>query len=131
MHNTSDRSLIIGTYMTDPSDDVIGEDGKVKAGSFYYSGMRPGRIDEIIVIPFPDKENRHLILSCYLKEELITDEILEATKGMTGAYLKEFSTRLLAHGFNSWEREIESIRASLPVSYDSNDNNLDEEFSDE
>jgi len=108
-------SLIIGTYMKDdiPSDDI--ED--LKPGELYFTGMRPGRIDDVILIPRPNYEARKEILKFYLKEEP-PQKMVVGTVGLTGAYLKELSYRIENHGgMDSWEEELKRLTIFLPVQY--------------
>lgn len=121
MHGIPGRSLVIGTYMITVDEKFRDDEGKMIPGSFYFPGMRPGRIDEFIFLSFPDREERRNILLSYMDESMLTDDILDATENMTGAYLKELSTRLKIHGTDSWEDEIDSLRASLPVSQKDDD----------
>ncbi len=110
------KTLIISTYMLEPKDQyLVGDNGVVKPGTFYFPGMRPGRIDEIIFLPPPDKINRRKILLCYMKPEYVTEEILENSRGLSGAYLKELATRIETHGFDSWKQEINNLFMSSPI----------------
>ncbi len=110
------KTIVIATYMLEPKDQyIVNSKGIVEPGTFYFPGMRPGRIDETVFIPPPDKINRQNILRCYMKEEYITDAVLDKTKGLSGAYLKELATRIEAHGFENWELEADNLFMSSPV----------------
>jgi hypothetical protein len=58
---------------------------------------RPGRVDQIITIPLPDRENRQRLLSHFARSVRIAldnwEEVLAATEGTTPAMLKEIVKR--------------------------------------
>jgi ATP-dependent 26S proteasome regulatory subunit len=58
---------------------------------------RPGRVDQIIQIPLPDRQERELLLRKFAHnlglEEAGLQEVLEATAGTTPAVLKEIVKR--------------------------------------
>lgn len=98
------------------------QDGDDRGGQ-YFSGMRPGRIDEVIKLKRPSDRMRRLILLHYLggEEEAakvgvkgVLDDIVERCGGLTGAYLKEVAYRLRVHGIKSYKSEIINIKASCP-----------------
>jgi plasmid stabilization system protein ParE len=89
-------------------------------GDSYYEGMRPGRLDELIVISRPDKRNRDMILRYYYRQfgvapdPEVREEILEATRGLSGAYLRELARRLQVHGVSDWEHEVQQLWRCAP-----------------
>ncbi len=138
--NNSADTLIILTYMVQDDKEVVNANGELIPGSLYFPGLRPGRIDEILVLELPDNEERKTILSCYMKEELISEEIIKETNGMSGAYLKEFAKRINAHGIEFWRKEVIVLKAHMPVKKteieaiteeDNDDNEEDEDFEDD
>ncbi len=96
MHDMSKESgfLIIGTVM----------DSTPKR-----TGMRPGRVDRWIRIPLPDAAFRREILSMYLDHEPDTD-MVTATAGLSGAYLKELTKRIKRGSW--WRREVADLLIS-------------------
>lgn len=61
--------------------------------------LRPGRVDEIIDFPLPDAEDRREILRGYCQSFSIPwsdefDAVVEASEGLTGAFLKETALQL-------------------------------------
>jgi hypothetical protein len=61
--------------------------------------LRPGRIDEIIEFDPPDGEERKSIIQGYLEEFKVTGDLdlaklVEATDGLTAAYLREVALQL-------------------------------------
>jgi len=113
------RSLIFVTMMTEDPDD------EPKPGSFYLSGMRPGRIDEVHHLRLPDADARRHLLRFYARQqwddgvpdgfEHILPELVERTAGMSGAYLSALVERIGTHGIDSWEVELDQVRWSSPA----------------
>lgn len=107
--------MVMGTLMV---DDVTIEEMQ-KPGKLYWPGMRPGRIDEIILMPLPDAAKRAKVLSLYLGKAGLPQTHLEAfvdaTEGLSGAYLARFVDRLQLHGMGSWEHEVERLRWQAPT----------------
>jgi hypothetical protein len=103
--------LIIITRMVDLSE-------KIKRGDSFIEGFRPGRIDEVINLYPPDREDRDLILRTNFKDNIPREEIysliLDKTKGLTGAYLAEIAKRISLYGEEHWEEELESILYFAP-----------------
>jgi len=94
-----------------------------------FSGMRPGRIDEIFRLSFPSPLVRETILLHYLGyanrdvaieglaiKESTWEDILERTDKMTGAFLAEVARRFMVHGLDTYKREIASVRSQIPKS---------------
>lgn len=113
------RSLIFVTMMTEDPDD------EPKPGSFYLSGMRPGRIDEVHHLSLPDPDGRRELLLFYAAQQwpdgvpdgfdVILDALVERTAGMSGAYLSALVERIGTHGIDSWEVELDQVRWSSPA----------------
>lgn len=113
--------LVVATLMLENGYGRVRRDGD---GSNYYSGMRPGRLDEVVEVKRPDKRIREEILLHYLggkekAEELgVTKGVLAAIvakcEGLTGAYLREVVHRLEIHGVGKWTAEVASVKAAAP-----------------
>jgi len=108
--------LVIVTMMTDYADSPK---KALKMGEWHFSGMRPGRIDEILTFFLPNKRERDMILRNYLEisEGRICEpweDILGMTKGLSGAYLGEVARRLTVHGFDSYKEEIQNVLRAAP-----------------
>lgn len=102
------------TILTLMDDDV-----EIRPGGCYFAGMRPGRIDDVVVLRPPDAMNRDLILRHYYNEMCIPpptahEKIVQRTEGMTAAYLREVAVRARAFGDVGIEREMEVIRYMAP-----------------
>jgi len=107
------RCLVIATMMTG-----IEKQGKPKPGSWHFPGMRPDRIDEMFTFYPPDMQRRAKILQSYMgptADLALVSEIACRTDGLTGAYLMEIAHRLLTHGTDEWEHEVESVMWAAPV----------------
>jgi len=87
-------------------------------GGMYVEGLRPGRIDEVITLRTPEKEDRNLILRHYFENDLpsceVYEELLERTEGLTGAYLAEVVDRIRTNGIEYWEEELENVLYFAP-----------------
>lgn len=104
------------TYMTVP-DEAPDPNRKDPTGSMHVPyGLRPGRIDEYIYLPPPAFEDRRSILDLYLKTPA-TPELLTATEGLTGAYLKRIALNLNIFGYEDWEGEVARLRAAAPEAF--------------
>lgn len=95
-------------------------------GANYFSGMRPGRIDEVVIVKTPSPSVRDRILLHYLGGEEglsalsitkgVFSDIVRRTDGLTGAYLGEVAHRLKVHGVKNYKSEIQSVKAAAPSS---------------
>lgn len=107
--------LVIATYMNEDVKQLLSG----KPGSLYWPGMRPGRVDEIMVIPPPQEVKRDAILRFYLKDTLIPEEafgpLLKATDGFTGAFLKELAYRITKRGWDTWEAQVVNLKCQAPA----------------
>ena len=105
--------IIIVTMMTEKAPEDL------KRGALCFPGMRPGRIDETFVLGYPSLEDRVRILTHYLgigpDTEGLIPKVAGATEGVTGAYLREISRRLILHGYGSWEEEVTNVLRTAPV----------------
>lgn len=108
--------LVIVTMMI-PTDSKK----KPEMGDYYFSGMRPGRIDEVFTFFLPDAEDRDIILKHYYSEMGIRSiqartqkAIVKATNGLSGAYLGEVARRIKIHGVKGWKSEVENVRLTAP-----------------
>jgi len=107
-----ESSLIIGTLM----DDSV-QGGTQRNGADYFSGMRPGRVDEIIWIKRPEFKDRRKILSYYINSKVdrkVMSDIVNNTRGLTGAYLKEVANRVNIYGLDTWKNEVKAIKYAAP-----------------
>jgi len=107
--------LVIATFMDEDVKKLLSG----KPGSLYWPGMRPGRVDEIQVIPPPEKDKREAILRFYLQgtkiPPVVFEQLLEATENFTGAFLKELAHRISKRGWDTWETEVSNLRCQVPA----------------
>ena len=109
------------TFMEDPGQVYRRGQGGEGKGRNSFGGIRPGRVDETARLKAPDKRIRRAILEAYGSEERLGltgedwDKLLEATQGLTGAYLRELVDRLAHHGTKKWQKEVESLLWQSPV----------------
>lgn len=114
LHSVS--RLVMLTWMT-PSDDV-------KPKSLGAIGMRPGRIDEVVRLRVPSKDETKVILLHYFDEaglkvsESAFNRIVKVCSGLSGAYLKEVAHRLSTHGVDGWEVEVKNLMEQYNLSVD-------------
>ena len=99
--------LLIATFM---------EDDPAKA-RFYWPGMRPGRIDHLVVLGYPDADKRMAVLGHYLNRyrariRTPSEELIEATAGLTPAYLARLARRVSRGG--DWAAYLEQLRLQAP-----------------
>ncbi|KAM0676110.1 AAA ATPase cdc48 [Gurleya vavrai] len=69
--------------------------------------MRPGRLDQLVYIPLPDRESRKSILHACLKktplnQDINLDSIADATDGFSGADLTEICQRSCRMAIREW-----------------------------
>jgi len=87
-------------------------------GRFYYSGMRPGRVDEIILLPPPGDVEREVVLRHYSRVFNVDlppmKDLVPATAGLTPAYLREVVDRIARFGLSTWKGEVETVRLTAP-----------------
>lgn len=89
-------------------------------GGGWIEGLRPGRVDEVFTLNFPEKEDRDLILGYYCQKMAVDispelkEKLVEGTEGLTGAYIKDLIYRLSVHGLEGWEDELESLLYMAP-----------------
>ena len=80
--------------------------------------LRPGRFDEVIYVPLPDRESRKQILNLRLKgvpceKDLDVETLLNFTEGYNGAdvdYLCEKAKAVAINQLISGERQEKSLR---------------------
>ncbi len=107
--------LVIITMMAD-----VGSKASIYRGQNYVEGMRPGRIDEIVLLYPPSKQERSEILEHYYglfdieTTPQLHGAIVSKTRGLTGAYLREVAERLAVHGSKGILKEIEGVLQSAP-----------------
>ena len=107
--------LVILTHMQEKLPTI-----PYKRGAGYNEGLRPGRIDERFVLPPPDKTYRKKILLFYMNEygvklpDIIVDDIVKETQGVTGAYLKDIIYRLSVQGIGDWRTELKYALYTAP-----------------
>jgi ATPase family associated with various cellular activities (AAA) len=107
--------LVIATKMEDVPV------GDPRRAEHYVQGMRPGRVDEVVVISMPDDKKRDEILRHYYGEYGIETPdqrgqraIVRMTKGLTGAYLREVVERIQVHGVDNVKPEIVNVLQTAP-----------------
>lgn len=115
----SDKSVVIITMM----ENLAREGKEVMGSSYFFHGMRPGRIDDSLFIAPPNKKEREDVFRFYLEmydvelnDKLIL-KIAEKTKGLTEAYLKEISKRISMHNCMTWKSiwyEIKDVMKTSP-----------------
>lgn len=88
------------------------EPGDLAPGSLYWPGVRPGRIEKIVVLRPPDLADRRAIL----RHAGLGGEILEtacaASEGLTGAYLCALARRVL--GGEELTTAVAMVRRQAP-----------------
>jgi hypothetical protein len=113
--------LVIGTVM----QDRAGRSVDSRDGADYFSGMRPGRVDEVVHLKRPSPKLRERILLDYLGGvdaaariglgPALLSEIVAATDGLTGAYLMDLAVnRLMVHGVATWKSEVAALKRQAP-----------------
>jgi len=116
--------LLIATLMNEPGRRR--DEDHDRDGANYFSGCRPGRIDEVVIVKKPSPRVREQILLHYLGGEEagaaigvtkgILANVVKRCEGLTGAYLGEVAHRLKVHGVKNYKSEIQSVRAAAPHS---------------
>lgn len=108
---------IITTLMTsadaNPSSDV---------GSVYFPGMRPGRIDDVFTLTYPNLAERREILDDLYFEHTgyrirpnVLNEMAQAIGYFSFAYLESFVERLVVYGIPCWKEELASLKMMSPI----------------
>jgi len=109
--------LVIATMMANTGGE---QDKKPEQGGWYFPGMRPGRIDKILTLYLHDAEERNSILQSYylefggMEDYPLWSRIVDATEGLSGAYLMEIARRLAVFGFDDWRDTVDELRRSAP-----------------
>lgn len=108
---------VITTLMTSATANPPTE-----AGSVYFPGMRPGRIDDVFTLSYPTLEERREILAhVYFKlaGRLLPSDVLEeiaaATEYLSFAYLESFIERVVVYGVSAWKEELAGLRMMAPI----------------
>lgn len=90
-------------------------------GIWYAPGMRPGgRVDEFWSFGPPDAEVRGRILDHYARDlglnikDKTRLKIIEATNGLTGAYIGNVALRLATFGVKNWREEVDAVLWTAP-----------------
>ena len=112
----------VGTSANDSTIVVIAATNK--PWSIDSAFLRPGRFDEKIYIPLPDKEARIKLFEIKLKgiptEELDFEELAKLTNGFNGADITEFCERLKMQAINqsikTGEEHLITMEDALNVS---------------
>jgi hypothetical protein len=87
-------SLVVITVMLDQFLTLE----EMQAGDMYWSGMRPGRIDQFVFIGKLSAADRERVLDLYDCPVAALAEAVEATHGLSAAYLREVALRLSRGG---------------------------------
>ncbi len=84
---------------------------------------RPGRFDVKVEMPYPDKDDRHQMIHSFLKSHCacfdktvtpeIFDHVLEATDGMTGAYIKDLVKCAIINAVNEGRCDMDGKRVDI------------------
>lgn len=104
------RVPVILTIMDD-SARIVRRAQNLPQGTFYYAGLRPGRVDVIEPVLPPTLADRKAILAHYGVSN-ISDDLLKKCNGLPGAYLAELALRLQSGA--DPERTIRQLRACAP-----------------
>lgn len=88
-------------------------------------GFRPGRIDEVIVVDYPDAIKRRDIFKHYLGFDA-PEELIEMSNGLTGAYIMDISERIKLFGIDNWKEEVSRI-LSIFRGPEDDDDEIDED----
>ena len=112
--------MVIMTYM---KDDIGFEE--LKPGDVYWPGLRPGRVDDLIIIHPPKEEDRKIILAHFQCPSDLLEEAAKESEGLTGAFLKELAFRL-QQGFPVKE-SIQRLRLQAPRGFTKQKENEDED----
>lgn len=89
--------------------------------------LRPGRIDEIIDFECPDDRDRALIIAGYMEQFGIDasrniNDIVEASKGLSPAYLREIALQLK---YKSPDKIVKIIKKMVSISSESEEDEYD------
>lgn len=114
--------LLVATLMSDSR--ILADQVEPRDGANYYSGMRPGRIDEVVIVKRPSPRVREQILLHYLGgadamaalgvTKGVLADMVRRCDGLTGAYLGEVAHRVKVHGVKNYKSEIQSVKAAAP-----------------
>jgi len=77
--------------------------------------LRPGRFDELVYVPVPEREGRLQILKIHMREmplgaDVDVDSLAERTQGYTGADLEDLTRRA---GLNALREDLEANRIDM------------------
>jgi len=101
--------LVIITVMLDEFLSVE----EMEAGAMYWSGMRPGRIDQFVFIGKLDDGDRAKVLDLYGCPPSLLAEAVAGTGCLSAAYLRETALRLKAGG--DLATTLRDIRLQAPI----------------
>ncbi len=80
-------------------------------------GLRPGRIDEVFVLDYPDESARAELLRTFNASGVLGEpqilELAKRTVQFTGAYLQELVKRITVHGRDSYRTEVKYMVGEL------------------
>lgn len=114
--------LVVCTFM----DDSIVSVDQLKPGVFYYPGMRSGRVDQVIFMGPPNRDERFSILRHYGLSFEVACEVSLLTDGLTGAYLKEVANRILVKKEQP-SHAVNLIRLQAPIAMSKSKDQDDDE----
>lgn len=106
-------SGLVSVILTVMEDNVAIRKGRGYNGDFYYSGLRPGRIDSVLFLLPPNDKWRRIIL----EKNGVPDpnpNLIKRTNGLPGAYLVALAQQLQADG-KGWEAKVKTLRLTSPV----------------
>lgn len=84
-------------------------------------GLRPGRVDEVLDIKYPDDTARRALIESFCAEEELTltakqvDHIVKGTNWFSGANLQELIGRIAVFGADSFEEETKRMGVQVEV----------------
>lgn len=89
-------------------------------GALFFPGMRAGRVDDVILIDYPNPTTRAAILRAHAADRgvelpnAVVQRIADQTEGWSGAYLREVVVRIQFYGVDALDREMRKLRMLVP-----------------
>lgn len=107
LHERGEAKVIL-TLMTD-------REVEIKRGAAFIDGLRPGRVDEVLILNPPDEEGRKIFLKAFLDIERVgwVDWLAKRSEGLSPAYLRELGLRVNALGAGITEGKVQEELDSL------------------
>ena len=80
-------------------------------------GMRAGRLDRVVFLPPPQADARRLSLVHYGARPEDLDELVHATEGLTGAFLRELVARTHQAPDIPVQEHVRQLRCMAPKAF--------------